>query len=103
MGKTGIEIDTITFFDDEFLVSVEKLHRPLKNKEDFFAFVLGNGFLLRVERKGQDKGFHVLIREGMGNGLISILEGGAFPGDQRPFPFSYNGDGGLLFLFPHEI
>ena len=103
MGDAGIEIDAITFFDDEFLGSVKKLHRPLQNKEELFAFVLSNCFLLRLKRKGQDKGFHLLVWEGMSNGLISILVGGAFPGDERSFTFFYKGDGDLLFLFPHEV
>jgi hypothetical protein len=81
MGEAGIEIDTITLFDDVFPVSVKKLHRSLENKEELFAFVLSDRFLLRLERKGQDVGFHLLIWEGMGNGLIRILESGASPGD----------------------
>jgi hypothetical protein len=80
MGEAGIKIDTITLFDDVFPVSVKKLHRSLEKKEDLFAFVLMDRFLLRLKRKGQDEGVHLLIREGMGNGLIRIIESGA-PGD----------------------
>ena len=73
MGKAGIEIDTVTLFDDIFLVSVKKLHCSTKNKEDLFAFMLMKCFLLRLIGKGQDEGFHLLVGEGMGNGLIRII------------------------------
>ena len=59
MGEAGIEINTIALFDDVFPVSMKKLHRSLENKEELFAFVLRERFLLRLKRKGQDEGFQL--------------------------------------------
>ena len=81
MRDAGIEIDTISLFDDVFPVSMKKLHRSLENKEELFAFVLSDRFLLRLKRKGQDEGFHPFIWVGMSNGFIRILESGAFSGE----------------------
>jgi hypothetical protein len=88
MGNAGIEIDAVALLDDQLLGAMKKSHGPFENVEDFLAFVLVEGAPFLVYGESQDERFHDLVREGVGHGLIGIVETCPVPGDDGSFSFA---------------
>src|SRR4030042_2819430 len=103
MRDTGIEIDTVPFLNDQFLIPVFEFGSPFQHKEDFLPWMGESNVSYRLLVHIEYKRLHQLFFAFVTQGLIRVSKPGADPVKLPTLIFSHQNNWEILILVAEEI